>query len=42
MFDLLYFHYNRFTNQDQIWDIFYQIELEEKEALREEEEKNSI
>jgi hypothetical protein len=42
VFDLLYFHYNRFTNQDQIWDIFYQIENEEKEALREEEEKNSI
>ena len=42
LFDLWYYNYNRFTNQDQIWDIFYQIELEEKEALREEEEKNSI
>ncbi len=42
LFDLGYYHYNKFTNQDQIWDIFYQIELEEKEALREEEEKNSI
>jgi hypothetical protein len=42
VFDLLYFYYNKLTNQDQIWDIFYQIELEEKEALREEEEKNSI
>ncbi len=42
LFDLGYFHYNKITNQDQIWDIFYQIELEEKQALREEEEKNSI
>lgn len=42
LFDFGYFHYNRLTNQDQIWDIFYQIEEEEKEALKEEEEKNSI
>ena len=42
IFDFAYYHYNRLTNQDQIWDIFYQIELEEKEALREEEEKNLI
>lgn len=42
IFDLIYFHYNRLTNQDQIWDIFYQIEMEEKEILRTEEEKNSI
>ena len=42
IFDFGYFHYNRITNQDQIWDIFYQIELEEKQALREEEEKNTI
>lgn len=42
LFDFAYFHYNRLTNQDQIWDIFYQIEMEEKESLREEEEKNSI
>ena len=42
LFDFLYFHYNRITNLDQIWDIFYQIELEEKEVLKEEEEKNSI
>jgi hypothetical protein len=27
---------------DQIWDIFYRIEKEEEEALKEEEEKNSI
>ena len=42
LFDLGYYNYNKITNQDQIWDIFYQIELEEKELLREEEEKNSI
>ncbi len=42
LFDFSYFHYNRITNQDQIWDIFYQIENEEKENLRQEEEKNSI
>jgi len=42
LFDFIYFHYNRITNLDQIGDIFYQIEMEEKEKLREEEEKNSI
>ena len=42
IFELLYFYYNKYTNQDQIWDIFYQIEIEEKEALKEEEEKNII
>lgn len=42
LFNFGYFYYNKITNQDQIWDIFYQIELEEKEKLREEEEKNSI
>jgi hypothetical protein len=38
----LYYHYTVYTNKDGLWDIFYQIELEEKEMLREEEEKNSI
>jgi len=42
IFELAYFHYNRYTNLDQLWDIFYQIELEEKQLLREEEEKNII
>ncbi len=42
LFDFLYYHYYRITNLDQIWDIFYMIEVEEKEALKEEEEKNSI
>ena len=42
IFEMLYFYYNRYTNLDGLWDIFYQIELEEKEKLREEEEKNSL
>ena len=42
LFELSYFYYYKFTNQDQLWDIFYQIEMEENELLREEEEKNSI
>lgn len=42
LFELIYFYYFKYTNQDQLWDIFYRIELEEKEQEREEEEKNSI
>lgn len=42
LFEIIYFHYNRITNLDGLWDIFYQIEQEEKENLRQEEEKNSI
>lgn len=42
LFELVYYNYYKYTNLDQLWDIFYQIELEEKELLREEEEKNSI
>ncbi len=42
LFEYLYYHYNRYTNLDPLWDIFYQIELEENELLREEEEKNNI
>ena len=42
IFELLYFYYYRFSNQDKLWDIFYQIELEEKELLKEDEERNSI
>ena len=42
IFELWYYYYYKYTNQDQLWDIFYQIEMEEKELLREEEEKNSI
>jgi len=42
IFELAYYYYYKYTNQDQLWDIFYQIEMEEKQLLREEEEKNSI
>jgi len=42
IFELLYYHYYLYSNQDQLWDIFYQIENEEKELLKIEEEKNSI
>ena len=42
LFELAYLYYYKYTNQDQLWDIFYQIEMEEKEILREEEEKNTI
>lgn len=42
IFELIYFHYHRITNLDGLGDIFYQIEQEEKELLREEEEKNNI
>ena len=42
IFEYFYFFYYRYTNLDKLWDIFYQIELEEKELLKEEEEKNSI
>lgn len=42
LFEKTYYHYTVYTNKDGLWDIFYQIEMEEKELLREEEEKNSI
>jgi len=42
IFEMLYYKYFIYTNQDQLWDIFYQIEMEEKELLKIEEEKNSI
>jgi hypothetical protein len=42
LFEFWYYHYNKYTNLDQLWDIFYQIELEAKEKVREEVEKNSI
>ena len=42
LFELAYYKYNAFTNTDWLGDIFYRIELEEKEALREEEEKNNL
>ncbi len=42
LFELAYYHYHKFTNLDQLGDIFYQIEQEEKEALREETQKNTL
>jgi len=42
VFEMFYFYYYQYTNQDGLWDIFYQIEMEEKELLQQEEEKNSI
>jgi uncharacterized membrane protein YtjA (UPF0391 family) len=42
LFEMIYFYYYKYTNLDQIWDIFYQIEMEEKEQIREEFEKNNI
>ena len=42
LFELLYYKYHTLTNLDPLWDIFYQIEQEEKEALREEEQKNTL
>ncbi len=42
LFELIYYRYNLATNTDPLWDIFYQIEMEEKEELRLEEEKNMI
>ena len=42
VFQLTYQYYNKYSNQDQLWDIFYQIEMEEKKLEKEEEEKNII
>lgn len=42
LFEIAYYYYNRYTNLDQLWDIFYQIEEESKEKVREWIEKNSI
>lgn len=40
LFELAYFKYHRYTNMDQLGDIFYQIEMEEKETARQEELQN--
>jgi len=40
IFEYLYYQYYKITWFDQLWDIFYQIELEEKEQLKEAEEQN--
>jgi len=42
LFEFVYYHYNRITNLDWLWDIFYQIQQEEQQLLREEEAKNNL
>ncbi len=42
IFELAYYHYYKITNLDGLWDIFYQIQQEEEEELREEEMKNTL
>ncbi len=42
LFEMAYYGYYKLTSLDPIWDIFFQIELEEREALREEEQKNTL
>lgn len=42
LFELLYYKYYLYSSLDQLWDIFYRIELEEKENLIEEEQKNTL
>ena len=42
LFELLYYKYYLFSNLDQLWDIFYQIEKNEAEDMRIEEEKNTL
>jgi len=42
LFEFIYYYYYKYTNLDQLWDIFYQIETEETELLNDEEEKNTI
>lgn len=42
LFEFIYYYYYKTTALDQLWDIFYQVELEDKERQREEEEKDII
>ncbi len=42
LFEFIYYYYYKTTALDQLWDIFYQVELEDKEKQREEEEKDII
>ncbi len=42
VFEFLYYKYNHFTNLDQLGDIFYQIEIEEKQDFQEAIEKDTI
>ena len=40
--ELAYYEYYKMTWYDQLWDIFYQLEQEEKEQLKEAEEENNL
>lgn len=42
LFSLVYYQYNRFTNLDQLGDIFYQIEVDEKADFEEALQKDTI
>ncbi len=42
IFEFAYYNYYTYTNQDQLWNVFYQIEIEEREEMNVEEEKNTI
>lgn len=42
IFEMFYYNYYKYTWNDQLWDIFYQIEQEEKEKLKLAEEKNML
>jgi hypothetical protein len=42
IFELAYYQYYKFSSLDPLWDIFYQIELEEERKEKLEEEKNTI
>jgi hypothetical protein len=38
----MYYKYNHFSNLDQLGDIFYQIEIQEKQDFQEAIEKDTI
>jgi hypothetical protein len=42
LFELIYYKYHQLTWYDQLWDIFYQLKIEEEEELREAEEEARI
>lgn len=42
LFEYIYFYYNKYSNLDPLWDIFYQIKINEDEEDKLEIEKNSV
>jgi hypothetical protein len=42
LFEFFYYKYHKATWYDQLWDVFYQIQTEEEEELREAEEESRI